>query len=56
MTELCHEVVEDPFEVCHYIDLPLLEGVQHGHQDPPRVGAGIGLRAKADLAGNDGGP
>jgi hypothetical protein len=51
LMDIVGELVQRLFEVCRHLDFPLLEGVQHGHHDPPRVGSGIRRRAEADLAG-----
>jgi hypothetical protein len=54
LMDLMRELVQHPFEVGHHIDVALLQGMPHGHQEAPRVGASIGRRADTDLAGDEG--
>ena len=39
--DILGEVVQPLFEVGYDIDLPFLQGMKHGHQNPPRARAGI---------------
>jgi hypothetical protein len=51
--EIIGESVQPPFEVGPDVAPPLLEGMQHRHQDATGVSPGIRLRTAADLAGDD---
>ena len=54
--DIVGELVEDLFEAFGYIDFLFFQRVKDTHQGATRLRARIRGRAKADLAGDDGGP
>ena len=53
--DIIGESVQHPFEVGNDVVPPLLEGMQHRHQDATGVIPGIRPQAAADVAGDNGG-
>lgn len=56
LLEVQGALVEDGLPMGAPIHLSRLQGVQHRHQAPSRLGSRIGWRTAADLAGDDRGP
>ena len=54
--DIIGESVQHLFEVGNDVAPPFLDGMQHRHQDTTSVSPGIRLGAKANFAGDHGGP